>query len=133
MISSVNNSKIEQTIPTTIVSSKTTEEANESTGEKVAESNGKNSKTDTVKISDQAKVALHSSTAAALQNSVSPKKASMPSLSGLSESQMNQLVSTKTITSSQEHTELASRKSTQNADSVTSTHQNNTHGIDTYA
>ena len=133
MISSVSNSNIAQTIPANNLSSKTTEEANESTGEKVAESNGQNSKTDTVKISDQARVALHFSTVAALQNRVSPKKAGMPSLSGLSESQMNQLVSTSTITTSQEQTELESRKSTKNADSVTSTHQNNTHEIDAYA
>ncbi|MBU3182175.1 hypothetical protein [Clostridium psychrophilum] len=52
MISSVSNTNIAQTIPATNSSSKTTEAANESTGEKVAVLNVQSSKTDTVEISN---------------------------------------------------------------------------------
>ncbi|MBU3182176.1 hypothetical protein [Clostridium psychrophilum] len=44
------------------------------------------------------------STATALKNIVSSKKTTTPALSGLSEAQMNQLVSTNIITTAQEQT-----------------------------
>jgi hypothetical protein len=133
MINSVSNFNISQNMPTTNLSSKTTEEANESTNEKIAESNGQNSKTDTVEISNQARAALHSSTVVASQNSASSKKAAMPSLTGLTEAQMHKLVSNGTITTGQVQVELAKRAAAKNSGSITSTHQNNAHGIDLYA